>query len=67
MTDPNRNDRGTEPAPHAPRAGDAERRDSRGGSQSTQEPQRAESASERTDESGLAKDDISRAPESGTP
>lgn len=39
----------------------------RGGDQRTQGPRGATSSSQRIDESGKAKDDISRAPESGTP
>lgn len=69
MTERNQNDRGKNLGQGLAGVNDDQRRDllNRGGDQRTQDQQHVKSSSDRTDESGRSKDDISRAPESGTP
>ena len=69
MTDRNQHDTGKNMGQGLAGVNDNQRRDllNRGGDQRTQDQQGVRSSSDRRDESGKAKDDPSRAPESGTP
>ena len=69
MTDRKQNDTGKNMGQGLAGVNDNQRRDlmDRGGDQRTQDQRDVKSSSQRTDESGKAKDDVSRAPESGTP
>ncbi|WP_133479099.1 hypothetical protein [Cognatilysobacter segetis] len=69
MTDRNPHDAGKNMGQGLAGVNDNQRRDllNRGGDQRTRDQQGVKSSSQRTDESGKAKDDPSRAPESGTP
>ena len=69
MTDRNTHDTGKNMGQGLAGVNDNQRRDlmDRGGDQRTQDQRAVKASSQRTDESGKAKDDVSRAPESGTP
>ena len=69
MTDRNPHDTGRNRGQGLAGINDNQRRDllDQGGDQRTQDQRGVRSSSQRTDESGQAKDDPSRAPESGTP
>ena len=69
MSDRNQNDTGKNMGQGLDGVNDNQSHDlmDRGSDQRTQDQRDVKASSQRTDESGKAKDDVSRAPESGTP